>query len=54
MFSESIHQYGSSTKNKESKHYDDQTELFSNNQLKKTSIYLDEILKDFKNIQILK
>ena len=52
--SESIHQYGSATRDKKSTHYNDQALLFSQNKLKKTSIYIDEILENFKNIQILK
>ena len=51
--SESIHQYGSSTKNSNSKHFDNQTTLFSNEKFKKTSIILDEILENIESIQIL-
>ncbi len=54
VISESIHQYGSATHNEKSIHYDDQAKLFSEDKLKKTSIYIDEILEDYKNIQILK
>ena len=52
--SESIHQYGSSTINKNSKHYDDQAELFAEEEFKKISINLDEISKDMKSYKILK
>ena len=52
--SESIHQYGSATRDNKSTHYNDQALLFSQNKLKKTSIYIDDILENFKNIQILK
>ena len=51
--SQSIHQYGSSTSNVESKHYNDQVKLFSTNKLKDVSIYLDDIAKDIKSITIL-
>ena len=54
VHSEIIHQYGSATTNENSIHYNDQANLFSKNELKNVSIYLDEILLDFKNIQILK
>jgi len=51
--SESIHQYGSSTSNKESKHFSDQVELFAQNKLKPISINLDEIINSVTKITIL-
>ena len=52
--SESIHQYGSATKNKSSKHFDNQAELFSEEKFKPISINLDDILENFESYKILK
>ena len=52
--SESIHQYGSATKDNTSKHFNDQSELFSKEKFKPISIDLDEILKNFESYKILK
>ena len=52
--SESIHQYGSATMNKSSKHYDDQAKLFAQEKFKKISINLDEILEDVESYKVLK
>ena len=51
--SQSIHQYGSSTSNYSSKHFNDQVDIFSNNKLKDTSIYLDDLIKNIESITIL-
>ena len=51
--SQSIHQYGSSTSNYSSKHFNDQVDMFSNNKLKDTSIYLDDLIKNIESITIL-
>ena len=51
--SESIHQYGSSTSNVESKHFSDQVDLFAQNKLKPISINLDEIIQNVTKITIL-
>ena len=52
--SESIHQYGSSTKNLNSKHYNDQSKLFSENKFKKIYINIDDLVNTVESIQILK
>ena len=51
--SQSIHQYGSSTSNYSSKHFNDQVDMFSNNKLKDTSIYLDDLIKNIESVTIL-
>ena len=51
--SQSIHQYGSSTSNYSSKHFNDQVDMFSNNKLKDTSIYLEDLIKNIESITIL-
>ena len=51
--SQSIHQYGSSTSNSSSKHFNDQVNLFSNNKLKNISIHLDDLINTIESITIL-
>ncbi len=51
--SQSIHQYGSSTSNSDSKHFNDQVDMYSNNKLKDISIHLDEIIETIETITIL-
>ena len=53
VISESVHQYGSATQNINSKHYEDQTILFSNEEFKEISIYRDDVIKNASNILIL-
>ena len=43
IYSESIHQFGSATKDSRSKHYSDQSKLFSNLKMKKVLMDLEEI-----------
>ena len=43
LYSESIHQFGSATKDSRSKHYSDQSKLFSNLKMKKVLMDLEEI-----------
>tara|TARA_B100000965_G_scaffold86848_1_gene70329 strand:- start:167 stop:2356 length:2190 start_codon:yes stop_codon:yes gene_type:complete len=54
VFSESIHQYGSATQDPNSKHYSDQTKLFSDEKFKEISIYTDDVIKNASSILILK
>ena len=49
LTAESIHQYGSATKNTLSKHYSDQAILFSDKQMKPSWIELDSIKKYLSN-----
>ena len=49
LTAESIHQYGSATKNALSKHYSDQAILFSDKQMKPSWIELDSIKKYLSN-----
>ena len=49
LTAESIHQYGTATKNTLSKHYSDQAILFSNKQMKPSWIELDSIKKYLSN-----
>ena len=54
VFSESVHQYGSATQNSNSKHYKDQSILFSNEEFKKISIYKEDVIRNASDILILK
>jgi len=51
--SETIHQFGSATNNKKSLHYSDQTYLFANENLKQTSLDINEIIKQAHSIRII-
>ena len=49
LSAESIHQFGSATLDQDSKHYSDQSHLFSQMQMKPSFIELDSIKKYLKN-----
>ena len=51
--SESIHQFGSSISNKDSKHYSDQAFLFSEELLKPSYLDFDDIIKNAQSIKII-
>ena len=53
LFSESIHQFGSSITNIDSKHYADQAYLFSNEKLKPAYLDIENILKNAEIINII-
>ena len=51
--SESIHQFGSSSTNIDSKHYTDQTYLFSNEKFKPAYLDIENILNNAKIINVI-
>ena len=53
MKSETIHQFGSASIDKNSEHYSDQAHLFSNEEFKETSLDVNTIIKDAKSIRII-